>query len=131
MCSRVFRCMAHPVVFRLFCCAAIFKSILLACEMEELGWKQSNHWCSEKHITVATHFSRYLLQQCAHRLAGHEPSLSHSRICGRVAGCSALFWSVSWLWTDFIILPWRSTRNFTEEANAYNFWNLLVEQHVY
>ena len=28
------------------------------------------------------------------------------------------------------IPPCRSTRNFTEEANAHNCWNILAEQHV-
>ena len=29
------------------------------------------------------------------------------------------------------IPPWRKTRNFTEEAHAHNYRNLLAEQHVY
>ena len=29
------------------------------------------------------------------------------------------------------IPPWRSTRNFTEEANVHNYRNMLSEQHVY
>ena len=29
------------------------------------------------------------------------------------------------------IPPLRSTRNFTEEANAYNLRSILAEQHVY
>ena len=47
------------VIFRLFCCAAIFSFILSLVEMEPTWMeKQSNPWCAEKYISVATRLTQ-------------------------------------------------------------------------
>ena len=50
------------IVFRLFCCVA-FQRILLVVETDEPGWKQSNHWCADNHIIVEPHLAQIFIHR--------------------------------------------------------------------
>ena len=76
-------------------------------------------------MTTSRHFAD------THGLTGYEPNLANSQ--------HVVAWSESQNHygpqsVDGLIssnLPWRSVRNFTEEADAHNHRNIVAEQHVY
>ena len=72
--SCAFSCTTHQVVFRYALALFIFSSTLFFCEIKEPGWKQTNPWCAEKHILVATHLS-----QISIHITDTDGALSYTR----------------------------------------------------
>ena len=81
--------------------------------------------CSSR-MTTSGHFAD------THGLTGYEPNLTNSQFIVAWADTQNLLWNAARLWTDSINhTSRRSTRNFTEEANAHKYRDVLAEQHVY
>ena len=64
-----------------------------------------------------------------HRLTCCEPNLTNNRPCGLRGRILKYTYGVQPGYGPISpIPPWRKTRNFTEEAHAHNYRNLLAEQ---
>ena len=74
--------------------------------------------------TTSGHFAN------AHDLAGYDPNLTNSRNVVAWAGTQNLFGAQAGFGPISSIFPWRSTRNFTVEANAHRYRFFYAEQHV-
>ena len=77
-------------------------------------------------MTTSGHFAD------THRLTLHELNLTDSQIVVARSDTEKLLWNAQAAHGPVSpIPPWRSTRHFTEEADAHHCPNFLAEQHIY